>query len=78
MAHFATTALIRKRAVEKGSEKHDEETSEIHGKVMKIHFVPCILFRLFSKDFDFIEPAEPEPPPALLIRKVRKADVAFV
>ena len=25
-----------------------------------------------------IEPAEPEPPPALLIRKVRKADVAFV
>ena len=25
-----------------------------------------------------IEPAEPEPPPALLIRKVRKADVAYV
>ena len=25
-----------------------------------------------------IEPAEPEPPPALLIRKVRKADEAYV
>ena len=25
-----------------------------------------------------IEPAEPEPPPALLIRKVRKVDEAYV
>ena len=25
-----------------------------------------------------IEPAEPEPPPALFIRKVRKVDVAYV
>ena len=32
MAHFATTDLIRKRTVEKRSEKHTEKTSKIHGK----------------------------------------------
>ena len=32
MAHFATTALIRKRTVEKRSENHSEKTSKIHGK----------------------------------------------
>ena len=32
MAHFATTALIRKRTVEKRSENHTEKTSKIHGE----------------------------------------------
>ena len=32
MAHFATTALIRKRAAEKRGEKHHEKTSKIHAK----------------------------------------------
>ena len=32
MAHFATTALIRKRVVEKRSENHYEKTSKIHRK----------------------------------------------
>ena len=32
MAHFATTALIRKRGVEKRSKKHIEKTSKMHEK----------------------------------------------
>ena len=44
MAHFATTALIRKRVVEKRSEKHIAKTLKIHEKVMKIHVVFCTRF----------------------------------
>ena len=32
MSHFATTALIRKRVVEKRTEKHIEKTQKIHEK----------------------------------------------
>ena len=32
MAHFATTALIRKRAAEKRTEKHIEKSLKIHEK----------------------------------------------
>ena len=32
MAHFASTALFRKRTAEKRSEKHHEKTSKIHAK----------------------------------------------
>ena len=55
MAHFATTALIRKRTVEKRSEKHTEKTSKIHGKSDENspHFLHPFWTQFFM-DFDLI------------------------
>ena len=55
MPHFATTALIRKRTVEKRSEKHTEKTSKIQGKSDENS--PRFLhpfWTLFFMDFEFI------------------------
>ena len=35
MSHFAKTALMQKRAVEKRSEKHNAKTPKIHEKSME-------------------------------------------
>ena len=55
MAHFATTALIRKRVVEKRSEKHIAKTMKIHEKSNENS--RCFLhpfWTKFSMDFDLI------------------------
>ena len=55
MAHFATTALIRKRVVEKRSEKHIAKTLKIHGQSNENS--RCFLrpfWTELSMDFDFI------------------------
>ena len=55
MAHFATTALIRKRVVEKRSEKHIAKTMKIHEKSNENS--RCFLHPFWTKflmDSDFI------------------------
>ena len=55
MAHFATTALIRKRSVEKRSENHTEKTSKIHGKSNEnSHRFLHPFWTSFLMDFDLI------------------------
>ena len=55
MAHFATTALIRKRVVEKRSEKHIAKTMKIHEKSNENSrcFLHPFLTKFFT-DFDLI------------------------
>ena len=55
MSHFATTALIRKRVVEKRSEKHIAKTLKIHEKSNENP--RCFLHPFLTKfamDFDLI------------------------
>ena len=55
MSHFATTALIRKRAVEKRIENRTEKASRIHEKNIEnsLRFLHALLIRFFM-DFDLI------------------------